>query len=47
VAGDAAASALLADLLGWARRPHTRFERTAGDAGDGREVQVYAFPGRG
>ena len=47
VAGDAAASALLADLIAWAQRPHTRFERTTADAGDGRELQLYAFPVRG
>ena len=43
VAGDAAATALLSDLVRWAQRPHPRFERTTTVAPDGRELHAYVF----
>jgi len=43
-AGDAAAAALLADLVRWAQRAGPRFDRKLADAGDGRELLVYSFP---
>jgi len=46
-AGDAAAAALLSDLVGWAQRPHARFERKTAATADGRELLSYAFPERG
>jgi hypothetical protein len=46
-AGDAAAAALLADLLAWAQRPDPSFQRRLSDAGDGRELLVYSFVERG
>ncbi|HZG35980.1 MAG TPA: glycoside hydrolase family 2 TIM barrel-domain containing protein [Gaiellaceae bacterium] len=45
VAGDAAASALLADLVGWAQRPAPRYVRETSAAGDGRELHRYTFGG--
>jgi Glycosyl hydrolases family 2, TIM barrel domain/Glycosyl hydrolases family 2, sugar binding domain/Glycosyl hydrolases family 2 len=46
-AGDAAAAALLADLVAWAQRPQARFARTSEETADGRELLVYAFGERG
>lgn len=40
---DAAAAALLADLLRWAHSPYPRFERRLADAGEGRRAHVYSF----
>ncbi|HWG56143.1 MAG TPA: glycoside hydrolase family 2 TIM barrel-domain containing protein, partial [Gaiellaceae bacterium] len=43
--GDAAASALLADLVCWAQRPEPRYERSHRATGDGRAALAYGFGG--
>jgi len=43
-AGDAAATAVLADLVRWAQHPQAPLERRTAAAGDGRELLLYSFP---
>ena len=43
--GDAAAAALLADLVCWAQRPQRAFARSEHATGDGRTALVYGFGG--
>jgi hypothetical protein len=45
-AGDAAAAALLADLVHWARRDGPPLERELRATADGRELVVYTAPGQ-
>jgi hypothetical protein len=47
VAGDAAARALLADVVAWAADPPARMVRRPVTKADGRSLTFYSWPGKG